>query len=237
MASFIPNRPITRPTYETVTDEFYFTAAIGPSAVPRIGARRRSRSGLVRSISALGAKRKPRSFEQGNGDSDRRGNPAHDRRKPFSGGWPNRSRDHHQRDHSGALDTVARRTERPARRREPAGRRYIDPLAWLARSLPDGWRPGGQLSGHSGPFDLRLRIPGPSVRHLLVSQPFGPSGAGRSLWPDDHRSGRRRSRRLRSRACDRAVRLELPPPAPDLLAPQAGRRLLQSSEGNPVRPA
>ncbi len=71
----------------------------------------------------------------------------------------------------------------------------------------------GSPSRHSGALDLHLRVPDHPKRDLLVSQPFRASGAGGTLRPDPDRSEESRSRAVRSRACDRAVRPQLPSPA------------------------
>ena len=148
---------------------------------------------------------------------------------------PHRPCHHPQRRAACAAHSTERGPECPAARRERAGRGHLDPLARADPSVPDGRRAGHQLSRHQAAQHLHLRIPDQAERHLLVSQPFRASGAAGPLRPDRDRSGRRRSGRLRPRACDRAQRLELPPPAPDHLEAQAGGRLFQPPEADARR--
>src|SRR6516165_6325476 len=56
------------------------------------------------------------------------------------------------------------------------------PLAWRAHASTHGRRAGPQLPRHPARRNLRLPLPGPSERHLLVPQPFGVSGTDGCLW-------------------------------------------------------
>src|SRR3546814_1947328 len=122
-------------------------------------------------------------------------------------------------------------------RRPPRSTRTdtLFPYTTLFRS-PDGRRAGRQLPRNQAAFEIHLRISGRTVGDLLVSQSFGPAGTTRPLWPDRHRSGGRRSDRLRPRACRGAV---LPPPdlaRVDIPTAQGQLRPLQYAATDAVRP-
>lgn len=207
--------------------------AIGRSAITAEGRCHRGGRGCVPGMGADAVGRpRPRAAGAGRpGDQPYR-RPSDDRRRRRAA-----PRDRHQWIGAGSADPAARGSASPPGRRQPARRGDIAPLARAAGAGGNGRRARRELSGHRSAEPLRLRIPGPPIRHLLVSLPFRVAGTDGAVRPADHRPRRSGSDRLRSRACDRPVRSQPDAPAHHLQEAEAAARLFQFPEADAVRDA